>query len=445
MGALLRGSSPVRPGGQHGGGEAVLFVVESHPALKGETIAPTVQETPSPAPTTTPSAPVVQWLQPFPVVRIAGSETAGGARITLLNVTAPVGARVTVSCRGGGCPIRSEGVLAGAGELTTAGTQVIAFRRFQRALRAGVTLEIRVSRAGQIGKFVRFSGDSSRQAADEGRTAAWTRRPPGRSPVRARETPGALPPTVASRQADVGTLVILVSLCAAVFACSLLLPRRAASPRARAPEPTPPALAGVVSGVPVRMSSAPAIAATISGRRPSKPAAGSTQRPVAAVAAVRVASAPAQSTPAQSTPEQITPEQSTPAPEHATPERAAPVRSTTPASAPAKKSPSSTGGPGTSSRHLGLTVYASRYRLPTFAVPLLLAVAVLGYLTGTRHISQRSSAPPAPADLTVASAGDLAVEYPVGWLPASSVRAVPGLTLNHPLLLSAESFDKGSE
>ncbi len=61
-----------------------------------------------------------------------------------------------MTCRGKGCPIRSEGVLAGGGRVNASGIQVIAFRRFQRSLRAGVTLEIRVSRAGEIGKFVRF-------------------------------------------------------------------------------------------------------------------------------------------------------------------------------------------------------------------------------------------------------------------------------------------------
>ncbi len=142
--------------GNSGAGEPLLFVVESRPpaASAPVTALPATQSALPVAPS--PSVAAIQWLQPFPVVRIAGAETVAGARISLLSVTAPVGARVTVSCRGNGCPVRSEGVLAGAGHPTASGTQVITFRRFQRALRAGVTLDIRISRAGQIGKFVRF-------------------------------------------------------------------------------------------------------------------------------------------------------------------------------------------------------------------------------------------------------------------------------------------------
>jgi Bacterial Ig-like domain len=147
--------------GNAGISEPLLFVVEARPAVKPETPVPPAGPSQSPGPSVAasaaPSTPVLQWLQPFPVVRIAGAETIAGARIKLLSVQAPIGARVTVTCRGSGCPVHSEGVLAGAGSRpSSSGTQVIAFRRFQRALRAGVTLEIRVSRSGQIGKFVRF-------------------------------------------------------------------------------------------------------------------------------------------------------------------------------------------------------------------------------------------------------------------------------------------------
>jgi hypothetical protein len=38
-----------------------------------------------------------------------------------------------------------------------ASSVVIAFRRFQRSLPAGVILEIRVSKPGQIGKYTRFA------------------------------------------------------------------------------------------------------------------------------------------------------------------------------------------------------------------------------------------------------------------------------------------------
>jgi PKD repeat protein len=100
------------------------------------------------------AAPLV-LMQPFPIVRIAGYEISSGVRLRLLTARAPVGARVTVSCRGRGCPARSEGQLARSGK-KNAGTVVVEFRRFERSLRAGVILEIRISKSGQIGKFTRF-------------------------------------------------------------------------------------------------------------------------------------------------------------------------------------------------------------------------------------------------------------------------------------------------
>jgi hypothetical protein len=94
-------------------------------------------------------------MQPFPIVRIAGSETSSGVRLRLLTAQAPFGARVTVSCRGRGCPAKSEGQVA-ASSKSKAGTVVVEFRRFERSLRAGVVLEIRISKSGEIGKYTRF-------------------------------------------------------------------------------------------------------------------------------------------------------------------------------------------------------------------------------------------------------------------------------------------------
>jgi PKD repeat protein len=95
-------------------------------------------------------------MQPFPIVRFAGSETSSGVRLRLLTIQAPVGARVTVSCRGRGCPAKSEGQIA-LSRKRNAGTVVVEFRRFERSLRAGVVLEIRISKPGEIGKFTRFA------------------------------------------------------------------------------------------------------------------------------------------------------------------------------------------------------------------------------------------------------------------------------------------------
>ena len=97
-------------------------------------------------------------LQPFPIVRIAGSLTSSGVNLAVLTAQVPLGARVTVSCRGPGCPTGAESRVATAStKRRLPASIVIAFRRFQRPLRAGVTLQIRVSKPGRIGKYTRFS------------------------------------------------------------------------------------------------------------------------------------------------------------------------------------------------------------------------------------------------------------------------------------------------
>jgi hypothetical protein len=100
------------------------------------------------------SAPLV-LMQPFPVVRIAGSETGSGVSLRLLTAQAPPGARITVTCKGRGCPTRSESRVAVASR-RRGGATVVEFRRFERRLAAGVVLEIRIFKSGEIGKFTRF-------------------------------------------------------------------------------------------------------------------------------------------------------------------------------------------------------------------------------------------------------------------------------------------------
>ena len=100
------------------------------------------------------SAPVV-LMQPFPVVRIAGFETSSGVRLRLLTAQAPIGARITVSCHGRGCPAKSQGRVARSHRRKVSSV-IVEFRRFERALRAGVILEIRISKPGEVGKFTRF-------------------------------------------------------------------------------------------------------------------------------------------------------------------------------------------------------------------------------------------------------------------------------------------------
>jgi hypothetical protein len=96
-------------------------------------------------------------MQPFPIVRIAGSETFSGVALRLLTAQAPAGSRITITCKGHACPAKSESRVAASSKKRASGTVTVEFRRFERALQAGVVLEIRIFKAGQIGKFTRFT------------------------------------------------------------------------------------------------------------------------------------------------------------------------------------------------------------------------------------------------------------------------------------------------
>lgn len=82
-------------------------------------------------------------LDPFPLVRIRGWVTRTGARVTLLTVRAPRGARVATRCRGRSCPVRRLARTA----------SLIRLRALQRHLLAGTRLDITVRKAGHIGKW----------------------------------------------------------------------------------------------------------------------------------------------------------------------------------------------------------------------------------------------------------------------------------------------------
>jgi hypothetical protein len=98
-------------------------------------------------------------MQPFPIVRFAGSVTSYGAKLKLLTVQAPIGAGVHVTCVGRGCKTKPESRIAVASTKSKAvsGAVTLSFARFERALRAGVTLQIRVTISGEIGKFTSFA------------------------------------------------------------------------------------------------------------------------------------------------------------------------------------------------------------------------------------------------------------------------------------------------
>jgi hypothetical protein len=98
---------------------------------------------------------ITPLMQPFPVVRIVGSYGAAGVKLRLLRVQQlPAGARVTVRCKGRGCPLKSATRLA---THTKHGIAPIELRGFERSLPAGATLEILISKPGVIGKYTRFT------------------------------------------------------------------------------------------------------------------------------------------------------------------------------------------------------------------------------------------------------------------------------------------------
>jgi hypothetical protein len=96
-------------------------------------------------------------MQPFPVVRLVASDTASGVKLVTLAVLAPVGARITVTCRGHGCSVKRATRVALSRRSKRTAAVPVAFRQFEHALlRPGLVLEIRVSRPGEIGKYTKF-------------------------------------------------------------------------------------------------------------------------------------------------------------------------------------------------------------------------------------------------------------------------------------------------
>jgi hypothetical protein len=100
----------------------------------------------------TPTATALTYLNPFPVVRLAGRMTSTGVSVRLLQVRSPRNSSVTLRCRGGrrrGCRFRSKTRRSPASRL-------VRFPEIRRRLRAGVVLEVFVRRGTTIGKYTRF-------------------------------------------------------------------------------------------------------------------------------------------------------------------------------------------------------------------------------------------------------------------------------------------------
>ena len=101
---------------------------------------------PPPGPSPPASAPLM--MSPFPVTRIMGTVLPRGARVRILSVRAPLGARIRARCRGTACPVSSV--------TRTSTTSIVRLRRFERRLRAGTRLGIFVRKGNTIGKYTRF-------------------------------------------------------------------------------------------------------------------------------------------------------------------------------------------------------------------------------------------------------------------------------------------------
>ena len=90
-------------------------------------------------------------LAPFPVIRISGRIYRTRVLVKLLTVRAPAGATISVNCKGSGCGRSSQRRRTRSSRVNRR------LRRFERTLRAGTVLEIRVYKPGMIGKYTRFT------------------------------------------------------------------------------------------------------------------------------------------------------------------------------------------------------------------------------------------------------------------------------------------------
>ena len=85
----------------------------------------------------------LSFIKPFPVIRIAGRFKGTRTTLTRVTVRTPRGTRVRIRCSGKGCAFKRKAVAA----------RLISLRSLRRAYRPKAKIEIRVTKAGKIGKY----------------------------------------------------------------------------------------------------------------------------------------------------------------------------------------------------------------------------------------------------------------------------------------------------
>ena len=110
-------------------------------------------------PTTKPPTKKPTKLKPFPKVQIGGLVAPAGAFLTVFRVVnAPKGSKIAVRCKGRRCPFKST-------KLTARKKRVSVKRILGRALFVGTVIEVRITKKGFVGKYVRFKIRSNRAPA----------------------------------------------------------------------------------------------------------------------------------------------------------------------------------------------------------------------------------------------------------------------------------------
>jgi hypothetical protein len=92
---------------------------------------------------TPPAVTTLAFIKPFPVIRIKGRFKGTRTTITRVTVRTPRGTRIRIRCSGHGCSFKRKAVAA----------RLLSIRSLRRTYRPNAKIEIRVTKAGKIGKY----------------------------------------------------------------------------------------------------------------------------------------------------------------------------------------------------------------------------------------------------------------------------------------------------